>query len=502
MASGLRRRAAFALLELLVAMAILAVAIYAALRFFPAGLASIEHQRLITSATRLAQSEVEGWREGRAEPPFAVSLIKSGWPGTGVVLDRETSPFDVEAWFDRAAFDPTTKEGGLLVVREVFEVPPPDPSGNCKYVLSHGPPAWIPGTGAAVVAYNPQPLERADVQDPSQLGPNQYMVADWGSGRFVLQATGGQRAFKIDFTVSGGLDSVFDFIATLPANATEIAVDQPIVENSERLYQIYPASVNQWGVMTFTSPFAGRKVAVDYIVADPHIIGEELEIPPAPAGGGPVRLRLSITHLLDEPLSPMHPFSIAAVDLETGDVYTEGRGIVGADWRNSVVAFDPSLSGKRVKVYYKSADGIVLLPLKSPSLYVQYLPPDMNHPTGQMVVGMDPDGSMSRKGAFPRQFWFVAQLDPADDSLTLQFQPSEGGKVVAVDYAWSGGVTRGEIHPVPEGGPYEVTLLRRPVVLPLIAVRGVGLKARVCWLERNRVRKEDLDIVLPSEGAG
>ena len=187
MVEGLRRRAGFALLELLVAMAILAVAIYAALRFFPAGLASVEHQRFVTLATRLAQAEVERWRDER-EPPFAVALVRSGWPGTGVVLDRETSPSDLEAWFDQAAFNPASGEGGLLVVREVFEVPPPDASGNCKYVLSHGPPAWIAGTGAAAVAYDPQPLERADIQDPSQLGPNQYMAANWGAGRFVVRA--------------------------------------------------------------------------------------------------------------------------------------------------------------------------------------------------------------------------------------------------------------------------------------------------------------------------
>jgi len=200
LAEGLERRPGFALLELLVAMAILAVAIYAALRFFPAGLASLEHQRMVTVATRLAQKEAARWQSGEREPPFAISLAKSGWPGEGggVVLERDLDPSYLEEWLDRATFN---SEGGLLVVREVFEVPPPDESGKCRYVLSYGPPAWLPDQGAAVVAYNPQPLERVDVSDPSLLGPNQYMVADWGAGSFVLGADVRQRTFKRTFKV-------------------------------------------------------------------------------------------------------------------------------------------------------------------------------------------------------------------------------------------------------------------------------------------------------------
>ena len=484
-------------------MAILAVAVYAALRFFPAGLSTIEHQKLATVATRLAQKEAARWQFGDRVPPFAMALVKSGWPGDGVVLDREVDPADFEEWLERAIFNPTTVEGGILVVREIFRVPPPDASGNCKYVLSYGPLAYIPGTGVAAVAYNPQSLERADVRDPSQLGANQYMVANWGTGRFVLQGAPVERIFKVDFTVAGTLEDVFDRLIILPANSTNLELNLPVVENSERIYEVYPASINRWGVVTFPHGFAGKDVAVDYIVADPHILSEEVEIPPS-GGGGPIRVRLSLTHLLDEPLSPSHPFNIVAVDLESGEIYTEGSEIVDVDWKGGVVAFTPALGRKRVRVYYKSADGMALAVIKSPSLYVHYLPPDMSHPTGRVEVGRDPEGTMARVAPFPRQFRFEAEIDPKDGALTLFFPPSEGGKAVSVDYMWeAGAVERGEILSIPEGGPYEAMLQRRPVVLPLLSVRGTGLKVRVSWIEKGgKVRKTDLDAVLPPERAG
>lgn len=514
MKAFVKGRRGFALLELLVAMAILAIAIYAALKFFPRGLATIEHQRMVTVATRLAQAEAERWQSGEREPPFAIALVRSGWPetGSGVILDRETRPAALDVWLEQAVFDPTTPtpRGGLLVIREEFEVPPPI-NGECRYVLSYGPPAFISGRGAAAVVYNPQPFERANVADSSQLGPRQYMVANWTTGTFVVQPAAEQRSFKIDFTVAERRDRVFDFLVTLPANSSFLSVNQPVVENSERIYEVYPASVtsvNEWGVVRFAPPFAGRRVAVDYILADPHIIGEEIQIPPAEDRDGdgnldPVPERLSLYHLLAEPLSPNHPFNIVAVDLETGEIYTEGGGIFSVDWRNGMVEFDPTLGGKKVKVYYKSADRVTLLPLKSPSVYVQYLQPDGNHPTGRVLVGKDDlNASIARKAPFPRQFDYTVEADPSDGALMLLFLPSEAGQAIAVDYV-SVRAERGEILSIPEVEPYEVTLQRRPVVQPLLSVRGVGFKVRICWMERGgRVRKTDLDVVLPPERAG
>jgi len=291
-----------------------------------------------------------------------------------------------------------------------------------------------------------------------------------------------------------------------------LSVNRPVVENSERIYEVY-TSANRWGVLTFPSYFAGKVVAVDYLLADPHIIGEELEIPPPQDLDGdgspdPIPVRLSLTHLLDEPLSPFHPEIIAAVDMDSpidldgdgtpADPYTVREGIIDVDWKEGVVTFHPSLGGRRVRVYYKSADGVALVPLKSPSIYVQYFEPDGAHPTGQVIVGRDPTGFMARKSPFPRQFRFEAELNPKDGSLTLLFPPSEGGKAISVDYEWgAGAIERGEVIPIPEGGPYEATLQNKPVTLPLLSVRGVGLKVRVCWIDKGRVRKSEVDVVLP-----
>jgi len=346
---GRRRTRGFTLIEVLVAIVLLMVGIYAILKIFPRGFETLERARAGTIAGRLAERELERWRltasslpddiiatDAQGNPLDAKELTDAGFlPDditprvTGDFGNSKTSPY----YEPDSVFLPRTIHGERVTipVGEQGQVPfyvlafapiePLEPNKlNAEWIRVYSTPYRRAYTLAQLAATPPPP--RAF-----------YYYLDEATGKFRFRTAGYERKVKLEYSyISGGEahDVLFDSI-TVQANdndyprvpsgitsayaAPSIAQFDRIISGSEAVYDAFeetkdigdlapdkpqgkyflgdPDNKGEPGIFVGPIRFhpldSGRQVRVDYRVKDWSIIHEDFET----GAGSPVQLSLA-----------------------------------------------------------------------------------------------------------------------------------------------------------------------------------------------------------------
>jgi len=321
-----RRQGGFTLVEVLVALAILAVGVYASLAIFPTGFATVAYNRSLTMAARLAEGELQRWKTRAASLPEA---IVSRDPDTGVVgTDYDPDRLYFEApnrnWQPDATWLPRT------IIGETVVVPHPPDVGTAPayqvplYVLTMSP---LDAAHPDLVVYS---TPYHEVDDPHQLDPaadHYQFCANYDQGYLDFDESALDRHFRIEYAwyqvlrdgggnitgqairhvvndpdpgtgspprlISAGGPNRITLSCALDAGGGPHPDFAGVVHDSIRVYQAFhwvtdpaelpldsgefyaPTSALVTGVLQFADADAGRTVKVDYQVADWQILRQE-----------------------------------------------------------------------------------------------------------------------------------------------------------------------------------------------------------------------------------
>lgn len=522
MTTLVRGRGGFTLVEVLVALVILGVGVYASIAIFPTGFAAMEYNRHLTTAARLAQSEVQRWKDRASALPDAIVARN---PATGVVTTNFNPTRLVfnaanPNWQPDAVWLPRTVIGETVMVPSArglpnYEVP--------TYVLTMSPLA--PGAGAAdLVVYSTPYHELDDRTDLSSTGDRQQFYVDITSGDvfFDTPAASIERRVRIEYQYyraerTGGVitgQTIVSVVndppspAVLPAGINQLTVSaaadadfQGIVPGTMRVYQAFrwvtdaaelpleegefyaPASALVTGVLQFAEQDAGRTVKVDYQVADWQILREEKTL------GADGRMQLTCAPVKqatdDSPRNPNAQYldvvsgrqiAVVAVNVNTGEALYGSTDVtetpLGAyagsfkvDYLTGVCTFvDGAAGAGRVggtwRVMYRSLDEWTLQVAKAADYYVA---------SGTAAARAD-------------QTYTLA-------GSTLTFAPCEADKMICMDYTYNDGGVRTPI----DSALFhldENSELQIPNLLSIEAVRGVSLQVRAIWVGRGNDKAE------------
>lgn len=257
-------------------------------------------------------------------------------------------------------------------------------------------------------------------------------------------------------------------------------------------------------------------------------------------------VRLALKNIDSEPLfttdlsgaalpSPVH---VLAVDLQTGQIYTDGAGFALQDenlspplrdgYQQGMVTFPLEISGQRaeyvghtLRFFYRTQNLHTLQIQKAPRYYVDaetaqsylgdYLPSGQNEAASLAEVDF-------------RTYRFTMQPSPNDANWelgVLEFgqwlsggtwatAESSSGETIAVSYSYVSASGKreyvwGELHTIPEGGR-KVTLhhaSRAGQPIHILAVNGVSARVKAYWLNRTgRVQTFDIETLFLANALG
>lgn len=526
----------FTLAELLVAIVVLLVGVYAVVAGFPRLRAVIEDDKIRSRMTRAAQEMLQGWPEASVGLPFAVTYSTSSTAG----LDPEQMP-------DQNVANP--RDDQYQIIGESFRLM--KGSAASAHVLRMGP-----ANSSRIMVYEIIPLERApNPLDP--LRPDQFRVLDADLTTGVLDV------LPPDLTDPGmaGRDLVVDYawvdlggrvhytqgeLLAYDVGAARYQVAAAALSGVTGFVQLLPERVrvawrnyfwqpgasatdgdvfalgNHNTTLTFSTDVATRDaygnaaserdLLVDYELAletpgvdledrtaarAPLIMVEDHQVPAAPngqVGGSPVHLVKLTTQFLDDSANPLGfgpGIHVYAVDLATGAAYDDTMVALNIQapegFEDGEVYFTPGsapvVSGHRLRFYYRTLDDATLRLLRAPGQYADSI-------TRSPVAPPGTDSEDYRR--------YVVTYAPAvvgdpTTVATLTFPAASAGQTVEVDYElYDGRAVTGEIHNLPllPSGADPLTFrpsisLRVPGVASVRSVRGVSVRAVGYWRSHN-----------------
>ena len=187
----LKEREGISLVEVLVALAVFVVGILAVVRMFPGGFVTVKHSENVTLADRLAQAELERWRNKAANIPSGI--LPWGWnPDAGAytvlpdtdpedLRDPDEPPDDWPAGFDMYYYTDVNKFRRIHA--EATKIPAPLSTSQWDYVsvyiMGFSPILVDPTKNSALTIYSgpmkrlPLPRSRADL---ALSGSRQYAM--------------------------------------------------------------------------------------------------------------------------------------------------------------------------------------------------------------------------------------------------------------------------------------------------------------------------------------
>lgn len=540
------RRGGMTLTELLVAMSILLVGIYAVAKGFPSLFGNLEEERVRTEMVRLAQAHLERLK---ADPERLPEAVAGHDPVSGAVIRPDVWPDD--------NVDPTPanpRDDLTWVLGETFEVP-----------------GLQPGMTVAVYPLN---LGLATVQDPSNVGAYLQVFRlerlrrpdlteqEWvqagrplGNDEFYLDRNGYLYAppqyptCRVDYCwvdtlgrphwVTDEVVANVNYTPTaLPVRATELTTDpifaNVIPERSEAKAMVpYTVVLGQaadvapgtavldsnWGAtLLLPAEDAGRVMHVNYQLktesdsaGNPRrapVMMEEFPAPVRPPyqvdlkfGGIDDAKPLFDHDLLGNPLG--YNVYVLVVDLLTGQTWSDAASWIDLDMVNGRLTLNwddaaapmtaAQARGRDLRVYYRTLDGHMIVVEKAPDYFLE-------EPI--MQTYQDPNPALDESDKVDYRYYRIAPA-PGDPTYTqLIFPPSAAGQAVTVDYVVGGGASfervSGELHVVDPGSLSVV--LSRPNVVGVERVRGVSLKVRGWWHDgRGRVQMVEIDTFLVPE---
>ncbi len=548
MLTGTRRheRGGLTLIELLVAMSILLVGIYAVARGFPSLFGNLDEEKQRTAMVRLAEEQMERLK---AEPQLIPEAIAGHDPVSAAVINPD-------AWPDESV-DPTTgnpRDDLTWVLGETFKVPAAQAgAAYAAHTLNLGPATVQDPTSVAdyFQVFRLERLHRPDLTETEWVMAGRPLEDD----QFFLDSAGYLFApmqyptARVDYCWvddTGTPHWVYDEVVTnalaavtaVPVRAAELTTG-PIFANvvCERSrakamvrYTVMigtPADVtpgvavlerNYGATLLLPAEDAGAVMHVNYqLKTEPDSAGnprrvpvviEELTAPTQPPyridlkfGGIDDAQPLFDTDLTGAPLAS--PVSALVLDMMTGDAWTDVdtwieldyiAGRLTLDWDDAAAPMTAAQArGRELRIYYRTLDGHMITVEKAPDYFLE---------DAIMQTYQDPNPALDQSDKVDYRY-FTAQPAPGDAAYTqLVFPASAAGQAVAVDYLAGPGApyerVSGEMHVVDTTSLGIV--LDRPDVAAIVRVRGVSVKVRGWWHDaRGRVQMVDLDTFLTPE---
>jgi len=342
----------FTLIEVLVALIILGVGMYAAIAIFPTGFAAMEYNRNVTKAARLADGEIQRWKARAASLPEAiVAQDAAGAVQVDYSLDRLEFDSANPNWQPNATWAPRTIVGETIVI--------PSPRGGAQhevplYVLTMSPldhdnprlvvystpyqevtseselatdgdhqqfyvvPTLQPGVDGPHIHLKLDTVPDTDPGDPNIPPPRSvrvdysYYRARRSSGGDIVSQEVVQVLGELHDNIAAGTNEV---ILLNGANAAERADVQGVVPGSVKVYEAFTQVANPTnsgefgiadregtptgfglvtGVLRFAPADAGRTVRVDYQVADWQILRQEQTPTRNVGANGDVRYTITV----------------------------------------------------------------------------------------------------------------------------------------------------------------------------------------------------------------
>lgn len=398
------------LVEVLLALVILTIGVFAVLRIFPAGFSTVENTRQRIVATSLANAELERWKmlannmytlpEAIVATDRAGNLITDYLPTSMVPIEADRlapgSPGSaVPCWEPDSLWLPRTILGERAII-------PPAVGGAATSfcLLALAPLANLTTTQTLQVC-DPAPFQRVTGTPTGRQYQPDYSVA---SGTIAFDAAYTGSNFSVTYSWVGDDGLVRTVIAEpmSPTNVVGATVTadvqaktdshfQRLLEYSERVYLAYqdvspnaPAATGQFahyvstldpfdgsfratGLVYFYPGDAGHEVRVNYRVADWTILHEDRDVPAnrtvrlglAPLKGPTYRNPPRQPRV--QPL-PDNANFIVAVNLADGTVYSHPslqlywHSLLTVNYRNGEIQFPdiPGIIGSTVRIYYRA----------------------------------------------------------------------------------------------------------------------------------------------------
>jgi len=504
------------LVEVLVAMVILLVGIWAVASGFPKLFGVLAGEEKRTEMSRLAEGTVERLKTD----PYALPLAISGGP----TIHPDSVPDDPDIATDPPN-SPNSRDDILWVGGESFVVPAVDPTTTVAvHVFNLGlAQGWAAGDPPLTAVYEVWPLTAGThfTLDTSTgvlglLGP---FSGHYAEVSYAWRDTGGGVHYVHGEVVGDG-----DPVAAASATGFHSIVADSAHGRGRRYYTVicavtdppgtFPgageAVQNLYGAaLLFNSVDVGKRIRIDYYLrTDPTrgnrralIMSEDRQISSTPA-----TINLVGTGIDGTPPSPIPGgTNMLAVDLNNGAAYGEGTGLVINDYGRGTVTLHAQdyEVGHTFRFYYRTTDQYTITVQKAPSLFVPIVMWDAYDATGQ--VGLI-DYRVYDRFEFDSngQTWTCLDFTTEWDGGGNPVNSAVAGQTVAVDYTYGGGqLAVGEMHTISasvvavgsESG-YLITL-DNPGVENIVAVRGMSLKVRAWWrTQSGRLVHQDVDTIL------
>jgi prepilin-type N-terminal cleavage/methylation domain-containing protein len=426
------------LVEVLIALGVFAIGILAVARMFPGGFLVVKQGEDATLAARLAQTELERWRNMAANLPAGILPWGLDGSGNGIVIP-DTDPLNLRDYIgsvDEYRYKDVNKFRRIHAEATKIPVPLDDsPIGvGSIYVLGFGPIEWNDPTTSpdpAPMAVYGGPMIRKD--SPLGVRSTWDYAIDYENNQIYLKAASFDRQFVISYSYwyqsgsgSPRLVSVVSKTISVSAGAGDAWINiqasgDPTIdieEGSDSLSRAFirlpwsdPWSADdpyQYKVVTPSNPIAGNAAGIlafnplgygatqlttrgrepltayiDYCVMDWHIIREERKIPDGITSNSDPQMKTKLTlrflkqrgetRELDgtdyQGLGPNLQVDVAAIDLSTGEVYTERdkNPAFTVNYKDGIITFLKATfaSGRTFRFYYKADGDWALQPYKA-----------------------------------------------------------------------------------------------------------------------------------------
>ncbi len=472
------------LVEVMVAMVILLVGVWAVAAAFPKLFGVLAGEEKRTEMSRLAEARVEQFKTD----PYALPLSITGGPA----IHPNSVPDDP----DIASGDANSRDDILWVGGESFIVP-----ATQVHVFKLGLADWwvdiaaSPPFDTSTQVYQVQTLQSVTLNTSSGVlslpgfdaAELSYTWRDTSGGIHyvngeIVHDTGTVRAKQLDLNnsiVEGSPHGVGRIYFTVSTTLADLAPGVAVQD-------VYGAT------LLFDPADVGRRMRVDYWLrpetdsasfrySDTDPLRDLIMVEDRQISSAPQRLNLvgtGIDHT--RPLFAFEPGAhMLAIDLNTGAPYRDGGyGIIIYDYGRGDIEVDaPGAEGHTLRFYYRTIDQDTITIQKAPSTFLEYA---VAPPSGEEDY---------------RTYSHSAGV--------LTFQPCAAGQVVAVDYTWNdtsgpSDVIRtavGEMHTI--NATDSTIRLNNDNVLSIIAVRGMSLKVRAWWrTNTGRLSYFDVDTIL------
>lgn len=540
----LRGNRGTSVVEVLVVMVVLLVGILTAIRLFPPGFASVRHAENVTFAGRLAQYEIERWKDNAQNLPDGVLPIGEVSGNLAVLNDLFPGP----------PVDDANASSLRRIIGETTRIPfggwSTGPQSGSLYVLSFSPvDVRYDSTGLlSNFAVRGGDLSRrifdsanSSVRPWDWLRPHQYGI-DYGQGsnlpKVAFRKSSQARTFYIScswWESSGGnpeLHTVTNLAIHVPPNTAEW-IDVPITPSSSFLgFDNYSDTVSRgfmevanWssdpyefrfidstlGIIEFNPLGYAQKefgrpleAKIDYDILDLGIIREDKRVP----SSMPYRINLTLNHLKEKGVSQeingdeylgLRPGvlgdDVLAVDLQTarvidlnGSKIDHKDGLVELPSMVTLLGDTPvqlSPAGRNIRFFYKAEGDWSVQFQKAYSQYErEYVDKELSYRS--YFVG--PAGGVGGS----KRIWFAACNSNGVVSVEYDYADADGRikKVVGESHRATDVLSPG---PGGEDSTY-IELKETPV--RIYSVNGISIRARVVWRESERWRHVDLDSTL------